>query len=180
MRDEIVLFFIIFCNPAPQGCGLNCIVSYSVMSPEDCVIGPYFSFSFLTFYLFMYSVFNLFTIIQNLVLKSSKFQKNLREMALTASISCSITCEPSDGTPFLHCFMLFQLHKWTLPVRYWIFKEILDARISIYCSFRHIFSLAHPIAEAYIPRSDDFSIFEPDVKALRCARHFRDTDAGGV
>ena len=58
--------------------------------------------------------------------------------------------------------------------------EILEARISIYCSFRHIFSLAHPIAEAYIPRSDDFSIFEPDVKALRCARHFRDTDAGGV
>jgi len=46
--------------------------------------------------------------------------------------------------------------------------------------FRHIFSLADPAGAAYTPHSDHFPIFEPDVKALRCARHLRHTDGNGV
>jgi len=41
------------------------------------------------------------------------------------------------------------------------------------------FSLANPAAAIYIPHSDYFPIFEPDVKALRCACYLRDTDGDG-
>lgn len=48
-----------------------------------------------------------------------------------------------------------------------------------FMNFRH-FSLAHPAAAVYICVSDFFLIYEPDVQALRCDRHLRDTDRDGV
>jgi hypothetical protein len=42
------------------------------------------------------------------------------------------------------------------------------------------FFVAHLAVEVYIPNSDDFLTFEPDVKALGCARRLWDTDGDGV
>jgi hypothetical protein len=42
------------------------------------------------------------------------------------------------------------------------------------------FFLAHTAAAVYIPNGDHFPIFEPDVKARRCARRLRGTDGDGV
>jgi hypothetical protein len=62
---------------------------------------------------------------------------------------------------------------WTLATVAWIAG---DEKI---CFPVH-FSLAHLAVAVYIPHRDNFPIFEPDVKALRRARHRRDTDGDGV
>ena len=58
--------------------------------------------------------------------------------------------------------------------------------VSLVCDIRNAqyaireFLLVHPPGAAYNLYGVDFPIFEPDVKALRSARHLRDTDGDGV